>query len=30
MFALPECRPDYWKTLNRWLGDLCDYHHLQK
>ena len=28
--ALPECRPDDWKTLNRWLGDLCDYHHLQK
>ena len=27
---LPECNPEYWKTLNRWLSDLCDFHHLQK
>ncbi len=27
---LPECRPDYWRTLNRWLTDLCEFHHLQK
>lgn len=27
---LPKCRPDYWQTLNRWLRDLCEFHHLQK
>ncbi|MBS1371609.1 MAG: hypothetical protein HPZ91_16825 [Lentisphaeria bacterium] len=27
---LPECQPGYWRTLNRWLSDLCDFHHLQK
>jgi len=27
---LPECNPEYWKTLNRWLSGLCDFHHLQK
>lgn len=27
---LPDCNPEYWKTLNRWLSDLCDFHHLQK
>lgn len=27
---LPECSAGYWKILNRWLGELCEYHHLQK
>ena len=27
---LPACRADYWKTLNHWLGDLCEFHHLLK
>ncbi len=26
--ALPECRPDYWKTLNDWLSSLLAYHKL--
>ena len=27
---LPECRPDYWKTLNGWLSSLLDYHKLAR
>ncbi len=27
---LPECRPDYWKSLNNWLNSLLDYHGLAR
>ena len=28
--ALPECRAEYWTTLNRWLDSLLAYHQLKK
>lgn len=27
---LPDCRPEYWTTLNGWLDRLIAYHHLKK
>ena len=27
---LPECRPEYWSTLNNWMNSLLEFHHLER
>jgi DNA repair protein RecO len=27
---LPECRPEYWNSLNRWMNSLLEFHHLER
>jgi recombinational DNA repair protein (RecF pathway) len=27
---LPECRPEYWLSLNKWMNSLLEFHHLER
>ena len=27
---LPECRPEYWNSLNNWMNSLLEFHHLER
>ena len=27
---LPECRPEYWNSLNQWMNSLLAFHHLER
>ena len=27
---LPECRPEYWLSLNQWMNSLLEFHHLER